>query len=263
MLRAILLCLTLAAPALAQDREVDVELFLAVDVSRSMNPDELEIQRRGYAMALQSDEVIAAILNGMIGTVAITYVEWAGSHSQRTVVPWTLIDSAEDAHAFAGQITANYNASMRRTSISQALRHAADAFEGNGFSGLRRVIDISGDGPNNQGGLVTAARDSVLDRGITINGLPLMTEDPLTASWGIPDLDIYYIRCVIGGPGAFILPVTHWDQFAEAVQRKLILEIAGDLPARLHRAQSRSLPPYDCEVGEKIWERNRRYLDWP
>lgn len=246
----------------AEEMEVDVELFLAVDVSRSMSPAELEIQRRGYAEALTSPQVLAAIDGGLLGRVAITYVEWAGEHAQRVIVPWTLVRSREDAQAIAHKITARFDAGLRRTSISGALLYAAGDFEGNGFTGLRRVIDVSGDGPNNQGRPVERARDAALAAGFIINGLPLMTQDALSEIWGIPDLDIYYRQCVIGGPGAFVIPVLAWDQFANAVKRKLVLEIAG-LPARVIPAQFTPPAPYDCLVGEKMWQQNRAYFDIP
>ncbi|WP_299591752.1 DUF1194 domain-containing protein [uncultured Tateyamaria sp.] len=241
--------------------EVDVELFLAVDVSRSMQPYELEIQRRGYAAALQAAEVQAAITSGFLGRIAITYVEWAGTHDQRIIVPWTVLATPEDAVAIAGQITAHFDDAMRRTSISGALMHAAESIDRNAFDGLRRVIDVSGDGPNNMGRPVTLARDAVLARGITINGLPLMTQDDgFTSRWNIPDLDAYYTACVIGGTGAFVVPVADWAEFEDAVRRKLVLEIAGQ-PARLWRAQATA--PYNCLIGEEIWERNRDIFALP
>jgi hypothetical protein len=257
------LALLLLWPALlsAEELEVDVELFLAVDVSRSMSPDELEIQRRGYAEALQSPEVINAIRSGMLGRIALTYVEWAGNGSQRVVVPWRLLAAPEDAAEIAATITAHAQPALRRTSISGALRFATRAFDQNGFIGLRRVIDVSGDGPNNEGQPVLPARDAALAQGIIINGLPLMTTDALSHVWGIPDLDAYYLNCVIGGPGAFVLPVWEWDQFTDAVKRKLVLEIAE----RPSHAQPRieKVSAYDCLVGEKLWEKNRRYFELP
>ncbi|WP_298912679.1 DUF1194 domain-containing protein [uncultured Roseobacter sp.] len=263
-MRFILACLCFFIPvaSFADDLEVDVELFLAVDVSRSMSPAELEIQRRGYAEALTSRQVLQAIESGLLGRVAITYVEWAGEYSQRVIVPWTLLQSPQEAQAIAHQITARFDEGLRRTSISGALIYAAGDFEGNGFSGLRRVIDISGDGPNNQGRPVERARDAALGQGFVINGLPLMTQDALSELWGIPDLDIYYRNCVIGGPGAFVIPVLAWDQFAAAVKRKLVLEIAG-LEPRLIQAQFTPAEPYDCLIGEKMWEQNRAYFDIP
>lgn len=265
MFPLVLLLALLALPAAAQEpeEEVDIELFLAVDVSRSMSAAELDIQRRGYASALRSPEVKAAIAGGMTGRIALTYVEWAGAVSQRVIVPWTLIDDASDADAVADIIEQHYATGLRRTSLSQAIIFASEDFDTNRFSGIRRVIDISGDGPNNQGGRVTEARDAAARRGIIINGLPLMTRDEFSDRWGIPDLDIYYQRCVISGPGAFVLPVRDWAQFPGAVRRKMVLEIAGQARPRLLRVQSRDAGSYDCEIGEKIWERNRRFFDMP
>lgn len=242
--------------------EVDVELVLAVDVSRSMSLQELEIQRRGYAKALSSPEVISAIQQGLLGRIAVTYVEWAGAYSQRVIVPWTLIATKDSAQRVARQIAATKDPGLRRTSIANGLTYAAAQFDDNGFAGLRRVIDVSGDGPNNQGPPVLPARDAVLAQGITINGLPLMTTDALSAMWGIPDLDDYYLNCVIGGLGAFVLPVLSWDQFAPAVKRKLILEIAqGEV--RAMPVQYNKPAPYDCLIGEKMWNQNRAFFDIP
>ncbi|WP_299688555.1 DUF1194 domain-containing protein [uncultured Tateyamaria sp.] len=257
-----LILLLLCAPLAAQTRtEVDVELFLAVDVSRSMQPFELEIQRRGYAAALSSAEVQAAIARGPLGRIAITYVEWAGVWDQRTIVPWTMIATPQEAQEIADTLTAQFDEGLRRTSISAALIHAAASIEANRFKGLRRVIDVSGDGPNNMGAGVTDARDRVLAQGITINGLPLMTrDDSLFSRWDIPDLDAYYTACVIGGTGAFMIPVTNWAEFEDAVRRKLVLEISA-LPARLYRAQATA--PYNCRIGEDIWERNRAIFAEP
>jgi hypothetical protein len=252
------LLLLLDAPAGAQEVEVDMELVLAVDVSRSMSPMELEIQRRGYAEALMSDAVVGAIRSGFLGRIAVTYVEWAGQGTQRTVVDWMLIEGAEDAQAVAELLTFAPATTLRRTSISGAIDHASGLFDDNGFASFRQVIDVSGDGPNNQGRAVTAARDEAVAAGITINGLPLMTRDGAGSWRHLEDLDLYYRDCVIGGPGAFAIPVRDWSEFAEAVRRKLILEIAGPpaLPA------DRPLPtqgaaPSDCLIGERMWGADR------
>ncbi|MFD0916435.1 DUF1194 domain-containing protein [Pseudahrensia aquimaris] len=260
--------LLLASPAHAQSSSsaptpVDVELFLAVDVSRSMSPRELEIQRRGYAEALASDEVTKAITSGIHGKVAITYVEWAGFASQRTIVPWTLIDSAEDARAFALKLTAQFNPSLRRTSLSGAIDYATAQFTNNGYQGLRRVIDISGDGPNNDGRPVVPARDKAVAAGFVINGLPLMTRDGMGARWHLDDLDDYYRECVVGGPASFVIPVRSWDQFPSAVRQKLVLELAGkpppsEQPKPIRAFYSGKTPDgYDCMIGEKIWQQMR------
>ena len=263
VMRWFIFCLLLPFSVHADERmEVDVELVLAVDLSRSMTPYEIEIQRRGYAEALSSDPVWGAINGGLIGRIAVTYVEWAGEYAQRVVVPWTLIDSREAANDVAVLIQSQIGPGMRRTSISGALLFAAEEIETNAYTGLRRVIDISGDGPNNQGRPVLRARKAILEKGIIINGLPLMTRDEMSRIWDLPDLDEYYRRCVIGGPGAFVIPVLDWSQFADAVTRKLVLEISG-LPARTIPVQYTQPAPYDCLVGERQWEKNRPLFELP
>jgi Protein of unknown function (DUF1194) len=244
-----------ALPADAAET-VDVELILAVDVSLSMSPDELELQRRGYAAALTDPGVIQAIQQGATGRIAVTYVEWAGQTWQRIVVPWTVISSQKDAEAFVEKLTANPPNSARRTSISSALLYAGDLFAEGEFRGARRVVDVSGDGANNQGPPVDMVRDSVVAQGITINGLPLMTSGGTPSMFDIDHLDLYYTNCVIGGPGAFMIPVNDWSQFPEAVRRKLVLELAGTtgegiMPVVM--AADEGAEAYDCQVGERMW----------
>ena len=250
----------LTGPARTQEQVVDVELVLAVDVSLSMMPFELEIQRKGYAAAIVDPNVIKAIRQGIHGRIAVTYLEWAGDFSHRQVVPWTIIETAADAQAFSDLLTANAGRGMRRTSISGAIEQASSLFEDNGIRGLKRVIDISGDGPNNQGRPVTEARDEAVAKGIVINGLPLMTLDSSPyGSFDIPHLDRYYANCVIGGPGAFMVPVDEWDQFPAAIRRKLVLELAGyGAGASVILAATGDAgndPGYDCMIGERIWQR--------
>ena len=247
---------------------VDVELVLAVDVSLSMSPDELEIQRDGYAAALTDQQVIDAIAAGANGRIAVTYFEWAGNTTHHIIVPWTIIANRRDAERVAKQLSANPPNSARRTSISAALEFGGDLFAESHFQSQKRVIDISGDGPNNQGAPVTGIRDSLIQQGITINGLPLMTNGGLSSAYDVADLDSYYTNCVIGGPGAFMVPVNEWEQFPEAIRRKLVLELAsadvpepagdrsaGSLPVILAQAKS----DYDCMIGEKLW-RNRSWM---
>ena len=262
MRRALATLLTLAAFAARAETEVDMELVLAVDVSRSMSPYELEIQRRGYAEALVSDEVLSVIADGFTGRIALLYMEWAGSGSTRVVLDWTMIEGREDAERVAAALLAHTPYALRRTSISGALREAAGLFEGNGFTSFRQVIDVSGDGPNNHGPPVTEARDAAVARGIVINGLPLMTQDIYGGMWHLDDLDRYYLNCVIGGPGAFVIPVRDWSDFPAAVRRKLVLEIAGSPPVLERIVPAQAAAPYDCLIGEKIWERNRGEWGW-
>ncbi|MEX6506866.1 DUF1194 domain-containing protein [Jiella sp. M17.18] len=249
-----------ARPASPPDgQRVDVELVLAVDISWSMDPAEQAIQRDGYAAAFRSREVQQAILDGVYGKVAVAYVEWAGTNSQIVVVPFTLIDSKQAADGFAYRLATELPDRERRTSISGAIDAIAPMFDGNGFDGQRRVIDISGDGPNNEGRPVTDARDAAVARGVIINGLPLMTSGGYS-SWGsIPDLDRYYAACVIGGPGSFMIPVNDWSQFPDAVRRKIVMELADGWPSggpayapAIMRTQG--APPTDCLVGEHMWQ---------
>src|SRR5882762_5826508 len=206
---------------------VDVELVIAVDVSYSMDPEEQALQREGYIEGFTSREFMQALRSGMNGKVAVTYFEWAGPYDQKIIVPWRMIDGPEAADAFANEIARAPYRRASRTSISGALNFAKPLFDGSGYRGIRRVIDVSGDGANNSGPFVTLVRDDVLAAGITINGLPIMLKRPNTFTMDIEQLDIYYEDCVIGGPGAFVIPIHERDQFREATRTKLVLEIAS------------------------------------
>jgi hypothetical protein len=262
-MRALLLGLILlAGTGRAQEAiEVDLALVLAVDVSRSMSPGELAIQRQGYIAALTSQEVLGAIGSGFLGRIGLTYVEWAGASSQRVVADWAVIETAADARLFAARIAAPRPPTMRRTSISGALIFARERLLASPFDAPRWVVDVSGDGPNNHGNPVTVARDWLVGQGITINGLPLMTNEGAGGRWHLDDLDRYYRDCVIGGPGAFVVPVTDWSQFAQAVRRKLVLEISGLAAVGLRPAQAAAGATYDCLIGENIWEQERGRWD--
>ena len=257
-LKTLIAAVCFAAPAAADGIEVDLELVLMVDVSRSMTVRELEIQRRGYAAALASEEVFEAVQSGLLQRVALTYVEWAGT--QEVVVDWQVLGTRDDLLAFAEKLSATFNPALRRTSISGAVRFGAELISTNDYEGLRRVIDVSGDGPNNEGSPVGEARDAALAQGIVINGLPLMTREGMGTRWHLDDLDVYYERCVTGGPGSFVIPVRDWDDFAEAVRRKLVLEMAA-APQRERVVPAQFEPPssYDCLVGEKMWQQRREF----
>lgn len=217
--------------------EVDVELVLAVDVSRSMDSDEIRLQREGYKAAFQHPNVLRAIRSGLHGRIAVTYIEWADSGRAKVTVPWMIIDSQSSAARFSNTLSQAELLRMRRTSIGDALVFAAAQFDINSFSGARRVIDISGDGRNNSGVSLSTARHLVISRGITINGLPILLKKSLSYSTGKnSQIDVYYEDCVIGGPGAFIVPVKALDEFIDAIRKKIILEVAG-LQPRLRNAQ--------------------------
>lgn len=243
-----------AAGARDSASQVDVELVLAVDVSYSMDLDELALQREGYIAAVTSSEFLSALKLGPNGRVAIAYVEWAGSDEQKLVVDWTLVGNEADAFQFANSIRQAPLRRVYRTSISGAMEFSANLIEGNSFKGLRRVIDISGDGTNNQGPMVDMTRDALVAKGITINGLPLLLKEPAGSMLDIPQLDIYYEDCVIGGPGAFVIPVRGKHEFATAIKTKLVLEIAGVKPPPeqiVHYAADQKR--VSCTIGERMW----------
>jgi hypothetical protein len=233
---------------------VDLELVLAVDVSYSMDPDEQALQREGYAMALTSKEFMRALREGANGKIAITYIEWAGRFDQRIVVPWRLIEGPESADAVAAEIAAAPYRRASRTSISGALRFAKPLFDTSGYRGLRRVIDVSGDGANNSGPLVAPMRDEVIAAGITINGLPIMLKRANAGTMDIKNLDIYYEDCVIGGPGAFVVPIRERAKFVEATREKLVLEVAGREPKPRVMPASAQAPRISCTIGETMWK---------
>jgi len=232
---------------------VDVELVLAVDVSYSMDPEEQALQREGYITGITSREFLSALRGGMHGKIAVTYFEWAGPYDQKIVVPWRMIDSPEGADAFANEIARAPYRRASRTSISSALNFAKPLFDGSGYRGIRRVIDVSGDGANNSGPFVAIARDDVLAAGVTINGLPIMLKRPNSFTMDIDNLDVYYEDCVIGGPGAFVIPIREREQFKEATRTKLVLEVAGRTPPQPVIPVQAKTPRVSCTVGEQMW----------
>ena len=232
----------------AADRDaqtVDVELILAVDVSYSMDMDELAIQREGYAQAIQSKEFLQALKLGPNGRIAVTYFEWAASSDQKIIIPWRLVDGPETADAVAAEIMKTPIRRASRTSISGAITFAMPLFEEDPYRGLRRVIDISGDGPNNTGLPVAITRDAAVAKGIVINGLPILISPSPTFS----HLDQYYDDCVTGGPGSFVLPIYAASEFATAIRRKLILEVSGIADATAVTIDAAA--PMDCLQGER------------
>lgn len=259
--------------AAAQEKiPVDLELLLAVDISGSIDPDEAKLQREGYARAIVDPAVIKAIRSGIHGRIALAYFEWSDNYMQTDMIEWTLVHDQASAEAVARQLLEHPVRTARRTSISGAILHAVPRFGSGPYQGLRRVLDISGDGPNNDGGRVDLARDQALAAGIVINGLPIMNGRVNT--WGFPvleDLDRYYEGCVIGGPGAFVVAAEGFDTFFEAIRRKLVLEIAQRPAAPVLQPGPRQpksdpilrteSPGYEkgCDIGERqsqeFWRR--------
>jgi hypothetical protein len=220
-MRYVILLCGLALPLHAQ--EVDLELVLLADASGSITQAEIEFQRQGYAAAITDPDVLSAIRSNLTGTIAVTYVEWAAN--QVVVVDWTVIDGEASAAAFAQALLEPPRLATGRNAIGNALLEGQRLIEANQITGLRRVIDFSSDSLGNFSGAgIAEARETVLAAGITINGLPILDDGE-----GDPLADLY-VSDLIGGPGAFVLPAYGRDGFVEAVRRKLILEIAGDLP---------------------------------
>ncbi|MCE3247162.1 MAG: hypothetical protein K0R41_987 [Geminicoccaceae bacterium] len=233
----------------AAETEVDVAVLLAVDVSRSMDYDEQQLQREGYVEAFRSSEVHEAIRKGMLGRVAVVYMEWSGPSDQKVVVPWTVIDGPERALEFSNRLAQVPIGRVLSTSISGTIDHSMKLLSESGVHAARGTIDLSGDGPNNSGRMVTLARDQAVAQRVTINGLPFMLKR--WTGWGdIEHLDRYFQDCVIGGPGAFIEKVREAHQFAIAVRRKLVREIVGrtEPESLLRRVKARE--PMNCVSAE-------------
>jgi hypothetical protein len=227
-LAAVLALMLAALPAAALP--VDLELVLAVDVSRSIDPDEARLQRQGYVEAFGDPRVVQAIRSGTHGRIAVCYVEWAAASLQYTVIDWTVIKDSASATALAGKLAEAPIQSQSRTSISGAIDYSVRLFEGNGYEGERLVIDISGDGRNNDGRLAHLARNDAVAKGIVINGLPIINDRPTFGFPADPNLDTYYETDVIGGSGAFMVVARGFEAFAEAILSKLIREIADRSP---------------------------------
>jgi hypothetical protein len=252
---------------------VDLELALAVDISDSVDSGEARLQRKGYVDAFRHPSVIQAIENGRIGRIAVSYFEWSGANILFVIDDWMVIEDLESAYKFANKLVRIPSGNLPGTSISGAIDYAVRLIQTNAFEGKRRVIDVSGDGPNNSGDLVVIARERALKAGMTINGLPILNEgDSKLSYFNIPNLDLYYQNCVIGGPGAFIVVAKTFLDFARAIRRKLILEIAGLTPPGQNRyagagihlagawrsAQVKPLVAPPCNIGEHLWR--NRYL---
>jgi len=234
--------------------EVDLALVLAVDVSTSMDPEEQDLQRRGYVEAFRSSTVHQAIRSGTLGRIAVTYLEWAGAHPrfQNVVVPWLLLETPADSIVFADRLARAPIHRVGGTSISEAIELSAALLSSSPFLATRRVIDISGDGLNNQGRLVTEARDEAIARGITINGLPIILKGPDRRESVL--LDMYYRDCVIGGPSAFVIPVRERRQFLTETRAKIVREIADlagpNVQVQFAGGQLRA----DCDTSESLWD---------
>jgi hypothetical protein len=202
-------------------QKVDLELILMADGSGSVEYDEFMLQRRGYARALRSPKVISAIKNGPLGKIAITYVEWSGAFLQVPIVPWTVVRGAAEIETIAKQLeTAPRQLEGGGTAVGAAILYGAQALLTNAYDGKRRVIDISGDGPDKDGIPASVGRDQAVAQGITVNALPILDGRH-------PGLELFFLDNVIGGPGAFSITARGFKSFYSAILTKLIREIAG------------------------------------
>lgn len=214
----------------AQAETVDLQLVLAADVSRSIDEDEFKLQREGYAAAFQDPRVLRAIRSGQFGRIAVCFVEWSGETSQKIVIDWMVIGDDESAAAFAEQLLTAPRSFANRTSIGVAIDYAMAMFGRSGHESQRRTIDVSGDGTNTNGKEPAIARDQAVARGVTINGLVILSPEPMPWNpWHTHPpggLNEYYRQNVVGGPGAFVIVAEDFNSFAYAMANKLIREIA-------------------------------------
>jgi hypothetical protein len=268
---AVLLFLCGAASPIWAAEQVDLELVIATDVSYSIDAEEARLQRQGTIAAFRSPEIIRAIQGGALGRIAVAYIDFSGRPFNRVVIDWQIIQDEKTAYAFADRLAQAPPSRGQNTSISDALELARDLIESNDFDGERRVIDVSGDGPNNSGRPVDTVRDETVAKGITINGLTIINQaDRWNSRYFLEDLDRYYEGCVIGGPGSFVAVASDFADFARAIRHKLILEIADLAPRRAmpfiqrtaapaglifaQAGASPTRPGYEkgCDIGERM-----------
>jgi hypothetical protein len=236
----------LSRQALADDEQVDLLLVLAADISRSVDEKKFKLQREGYAAAMVDPRVVRAMTAGVTGRIALCFLEWASDGEQIIVIDWMSVGSEAEAQAVSQRIREAPRAFMGRTSISAAIDYSLGVLARSPFAGTRRVIDVSGDGTNNSGRPVTAARDAAIAQGVTINGLVILSEVPLPTNpmhtHPPGGLTAYYESNVIGGPGAFVVEAESFEAFGQLLISKLIKEIAAVIPAGAKRRAGTQVP---------------------
>ena len=246
-------------------QQVDVALVIATDVSYSVDENEAHFQREGAIAAFRNPDVVKAIQSGSLGRIAVTYLDFSSYNSNKILAGWTIIHDKASADAFADLLASKPRTLGVQTSISSGLELAEHLLDSSGLTANKRVIDVSGDGPNNDGHLVEKVRDEIVGRGIVINGLPIVTPEDKFDVYYLADLDKYYAGCVIGGPGAFIQVAHGFEDVARALRRKLILEISDARPAaapllmKVAATTGHPVPPsphfvYEkgCDIGERM-----------
>ena len=248
---------TMQARATQHDLDaVDLALILAVDVSESVDRQEAVQQREGYIQAIQAPDVIEAIRSGPRGRIAVAYIEWAGPEHFFVVLDWSVIDDQHSARSFAARLEVEEISKGFTTSITVLMQRTPAVFASLPVRAERYVLDISGDGPNNDGGYVVHARERLVNAGVTINGLPILNDRPAPSGYPrLENLSRYFEHCVVGGTGSFHVAAESFEDFATAIRLKLVQEIAWRPPRRpaerrlLHLAAA--APDYDCTIGEK------------
>jgi hypothetical protein len=244
ILFAMIFAVVAMRPAAARaGNDVDLLLVLAADVSRSIDSAKFQLQREGYAAAISDPRVLDTIRSGHNGRIGLSFVEWSGVGAQHVVIDWMAIGDTATAKDFGDRLIEAPRSFADRTSISGAIDFAMSEFDQAPFGSARRTIDISGDGTNNAGREVGALRDEAVGKGITINGLVILSDNPL--SWN-PDhtnppggLDNYYRNNVVGGPGAFVMVAQNFNSFGEAIINKMIAEVAQAHEPATRRAAAR------------------------
>ena len=258
------------APADSAPAAVDLELVIAADTSSSIDDREAALEREGVASAFRSPDVLRAITSGALGRIAVLYLDWSGGPNNRIVVNWMTITDKRTAESFADAVLKAPRTYGRGTSLGAAIEMGAALIESSGYQATRKAIDISGDGPSNTGRAVAEVRDEVVAHGIIVNGLPIMSGDYGTGDWGAypGQLDQYYMHCVIGGQGSFIVPARGFQEFVVAMRRKLVLEISnsGAAPRVINAAapgtnplRAAKPPAQDCGYGDSFGGRFRGF----
>jgi hypothetical protein len=254
-------CVAQSTGGAAPTEDVDLALVIATDVSYSVDDNEARFQRQGAVAAFRNPEVIKAIQSGPRGRIAVAYIDFASVGSNKVIAGWHIVHDKASGEVFADMLEAAPRTLGVNTSISSGIELAEHLLDTSGYSAGKRLIDISGDGPNNEGHLIMRARDEAVAKGIVINGLPIMTPADQFDIYYLPDLDKYYAGCVIGGPGSFIQIARGFEDLERALRRKLILEISDakapgrSMIVKVAAGWARpSHPAYDkgCDIGERM-----------
>ena len=238
-----LVAVAILVPVARAAEDVDLLLVLAVDVSRSIDATKFQLQREGYAAAVADPHVLEAIHTGRTGRIGLTFVEWSGVGAQKVVIDWTTIGDTDSAKGFGDRLLEAPRSFADRTSISGAIEFAMGQLDKAPYEATRRTIDVSGDGTNNAGRDVAMLRDEAVAKGITINGLVILSDNPM--SWN-PDhtnppggLANYYRNNVVGGPSAFVMVAENFNSFGQAIIKKMIAEVAQAHETQPLRAAAR------------------------